>query len=79
MSACATMERTGTEARAWTAYGRVYRVEKSGKSGMYWAVGRARGLRPAFLDRLGPRDTKQAMQTALDGVATRGGWSEVKA
>ena len=79
MSACATMERTETKARAWAAYGRVYRVEKSGASGKYWAVGRSKGHQPAFLDKLGPRDTRQAMQTALDGVAGRGGWSEVKA
>ena len=65
-------------ARAYPCYGRVYRVEKAGAAGMFWAVGRARGLRAAFLDRLGPRASREAMQGALDAWAARRGLRPVK-
>jgi hypothetical protein len=45
---------------------------------MFWAVGRARGLRASFLDKLGPRATREAMQEALDGWAARRGLRPVK-
>ena len=60
-------------ARAYPCYGRVYRVERAGAARMFWAVGRARGLRASFLDKLGPRATREAMQEALDGWAARRG------
>lgn len=62
--------------REWftfACYGRVYRVEKAGCNGMYWAVGRARGMRVSYLDRLGPRHTREAMQDALNAWALRRG------
>ena len=65
-------------ARAYPSYGRIYRVEKAGAAGMWWGVGRARGLRAAFLDRLGPRDSREAMQEALDAWAARRGLRPVK-
>ena len=71
MSAAAVAARPA--ARAYPCYGRVYRVEKAGAAGMWWGVGRARGLRASFLDRLGPRDSREAMQEALDGWAARRG------
>ena len=46
-------------ARAYASYGRVYRVERAGADRMFWAVGRARGLRASFLDRLGPRQSRE--------------------
>ena len=58
-------------ARAYACYGRVYRVERAGAARMFWAVGRARGLRASFLDRLGPRGTREQMQEALDAWAAR--------
>lgn len=69
MSAAAVAERAG--ARAYACYGRVYRAERAGRSGMWWGVGRARGRGPAYLDKLGPRATREAMQEALDGWAAR--------
>ena len=60
-------------ARAYACYGRVYRVERAGAARMFWAVGRARGLRASFLDRLGPRGTREQMQEALDAWAARRG------
>jgi len=65
-------------ARAYACYGRVYRVERAGAARMFWAVGRARGLRASFLDKLGPRATREAMQEALDGWAARRGLRPVK-
>ena len=65
-------------ARAYASYGRVYRVERAGAARMFWAVGRARGLRASFLDKLGPRATREAMQEALDGWAARRGLRPVK-
>ena len=69
MSAAAVAARAA--ARAYASYGRVYRVERAGAARMFWAVGRARGLRASFLDKLGPRATREAMQEALDGWAAR--------
>ncbi len=60
-------------ARAYAAHGRIYRVERAGAAGMWWGVGRARGLRAAFLDRLGPRQSREQMQAALDAWAARRG------
>jgi len=60
-------------ARAYASYGRVYRVERAGADRMFWAVGRARGLRASFLDRLGPRQSREQMQEALDAWAARRG------
>ncbi len=60
-------------ARAYACYGRVYRVERAGADRMFWAVGRARGLRASFLDRLGPRQSREQMQEALDAWAARRG------
>jgi len=57
--------------RTYGAYGRVFRVERAGRSRMFWAVGRARGARAVFLDRLGPRRTRAEMQWALDAWAAR--------
>jgi hypothetical protein len=51
----------------------VYRVEKAGAAGYFWGVGRARGQRASFLDKLGPRATREAMQEALDAWAARRG------
>lgn len=65
-------------ARAYACYGRVYRVERAGAAGMWWGVGRARGLRAAFLDRIGPRASREAMQEALDAWAARRGLRPVK-
>ena len=48
-------------------------VEKAGAARMFWAVGRARGLRASFLDRLGPRQSREQMQEALDAWAARRG------
>ena len=57
--------------RAYACYGRVYRAERSGKSGMWWGVGRARGRRAAFLDKLGPRPTRGEMEAAMVRWADR--------
>jgi len=57
----------------YACYGRIYRVERAGASGMWWGAGRARGERASFLDKLGPRATREAMQEALDGWAARRG------
>ena len=59
--------------RTYACYGRVYRVERAGAARMFWAVGRARGLRASFLDRLGPRQSREQMQAALDAWAARRG------
>ena len=61
------------EGRAYACYGRVFRAERYGASRMWWGVGRARGLRPAFLDKMGPRATREQMQAALDAWASRRG------
>ncbi len=71
MSAAAVAARPA--ARAYASYGRVYRVEKAGAAGYFWGVGRARGQRASFLDKLGPRATREAMQEALDAWAARRG------
>ena len=67
------MSAAAVAARAYASYGRVYRVERAGADRMFWAVGRARGLRAAFLDRLGPRQSREQMQEALDAWAARRG------
>lgn len=71
MSAAAVAARPA--ARAYAAHGRIYRVERAGAAGMWWGVGRARGLRASFLDRLGPRGSRDDMQEALDAWAARRG------
>ena len=76
MSAAAVAARAA--ARAYASYGRVYRVERAGAARMFWAVGRARGLRASFLDRLGPRGSRDDMQEALDAWAARRGLRPVK-
>lgn len=65
------------QARAYASYGRVWRVERAGASRLWWGVGRARGRNAAFLDKLGPRSTREAMQAALDAWAVRGGMRPV--
>lgn len=69
-----------TNGRAYAGFGgRVFRVARAGKTGLWWAVGSKRGLRKAFLDKLGPRSDREAMQKALDATAARYGWGEVTA
>lgn len=60
------------------AFDREFRVEQDAKTKRWWAVGHARGHRPFYLDRLGSRDTEQAMQAALDGWAARHGATRVR-
>lgn len=69
---------TAERACAYACYGRVYRVERSAMGGMFWAAGRARGLRAAFLDKLGPRMTRDEMQAALDAWAARRGLAPLR-
>jgi len=59
--------------RTYAAYGRVFGVERAGRSRMFWGVGRGRGARAMFLDKLGCRATREAMQEALDAWAARQG------
>jgi hypothetical protein len=68
----------GPPPRAYAAYGRVFRAERAGAGGLWWAVGRGRGLPPRFLDRLGPRPDRASMQRALDAWAGRGGFREAE-
>ena len=60
-------------AARYADYGRLFRVERAGRSRLFWGVGRARGARAMFLDKLGPRETREAMQAALDAWAARRG------
>lgn len=57
----------------YARYGRVFRVERHRRTGAYWAVGRSRGTREMYLDRLGPRATRADMQAALDAWAAAAG------
>ncbi len=54
-------------------------MARAGKTDLWWAVGSRRGLRKAFLDKLGPRTDREEMQKALDATAARCGWGEVTA
>lgn len=68
-TATKTMDRVS--GARYAAYGRVFRVEQAGKAGTFWAAGRARGRSVTYLDKLGPRATRQEMQAALDRWAQR--------
>ena len=71
---------TRTERKAYAGFGgRVFRVVRAGKSGLWWAAGKRRGMRDQFLDKLGPRPDADTMQQALDEMAARQGWRAVKA
>jgi len=59
--------------RTYAAYGRVFGVERAGRSRMFWGVGRSCRARPMFLDKMGCRATREAMQEALDAWAARQG------
>ena len=59
--------------RTYAAYGRVFGVERAGRSRMFWGVGRAPAMQTMFLDRLGCRATRGEMQEALDAWAARQG------
>lgn len=72
-----TTTETKTERRAYAAYSRVFRVEQLSKSWMYCAIGRSRGRKSMYLDKLGCRQTPEAMQSALDTWAKRYGFKEV--
>jgi len=74
------MKTEKADGRAYAGFGgRVYKVARAGKAGLWWAVGKRRGLRDAFLDKLGPRGDPAEMQRALDATASRLGWREVTA
>lgn len=71
---------TQIQRKSYAGYGgRVFRVVKAGKTGLWWAAGRRRGVREMFLDKLGPRPDADEMQKALDAMAQRQGWRAVQA
>lgn len=72
-----TTTETKTERRAYAAYGRVFRVEQLSKSWMYCAIGRGRGRKSMYLDKLGCHAAPEPMQTALDKWAERYGFKAV--
>jgi hypothetical protein len=57
----------------YSAFGRVFRAERSMATGLWWAVGRAPGAAPYRLDKVGSRETREEMQAALDAWAKRMG------
>ncbi|HRR33983.1 MAG TPA: hypothetical protein P5026_07795 [Kiritimatiellia bacterium] len=70
---CGCGRKRPSQNRSYAAYGRVFKVARAGRSRMYWAVGKARGARAMFLDKLGCRATRSEMQEALDAWAARRG------
>lgn len=62
-----------TQPNRYFVFNREFRVEQDKKTKRWWAVGHARGHRPYFLDKLGSRDTEEAMQAALNAWASRHG------
>lgn len=57
---------SATTGNTYASFGRIFRVERVPPSNQWWAAGHARGMRPMYLDRLGSRNTKEAMQATLD-------------
>jgi hypothetical protein len=68
---------TETQAKAYPAFGRVFRVEQLSKGGTYYAIGRGRGHKAMILDKIGCRPKREDMQRALDGWATRRGTNPI--
>jgi hypothetical protein len=65
-------------ANTYSNFGRVFRVERIGADRYWWAVGRSRGLRPMWLDRLGCRKEKGDMQATLDSWAQSRGLKPIE-
>lgn len=62
----------------YQAYGgRIFRVEKNA-TGHYTAVGRAPGMAPYVLDRIGSGKDEDSMQRALDAWAKRNNIQPIK-
>jgi len=57
---------SATTGNRYASFGRIFRVEQVPPSNQWFATGHARGMRPMFLDRLGSRPTREAMQATLD-------------
>lgn len=64
---------SGSAGNRYAAYGRVYRVERVGTTGVWCAMGRGGPGGGRVLDRIGGADSADGMQVKLDAWARRQG------
>lgn len=72
-----TMTETKIERHAYAAYGRVFRIEQTVRTGLWLAIGRGRGHKPMYLERLGCHADEAAMQGALNKWAAKYGFKPI--